>query len=188
MALMTRRMRKTVFPLTVLLLQEAVPGSHGPCKVRQYNVPLNARATRRRGDSPHCGRACYISKQIVTNDKGEELPQMTIDEITSIVDGRSVTSISASDEIRYAFSSDLMSDVLTVLEDGVLLITGLVNIQTVRTASMADISTVLLVRGKTATSEMIDLATEHGIVLLETAYSMFRASGVLYDAGLKPLF
>lgn len=113
---------------------------------------------------------------------------MTIDEITSIVEGRSVTTIPASYEIRYAFSSDLMSDVLTVLEDDVLLITGLVNIQTVRTASMADISTVLLVRGKTATSEMIELATEHQIVLLETAYSMFRASGVLYQAGLKPLF
>jgi hypothetical protein len=35
---------------------------------------------------------------------------------------------------------------------------------------------------------MIELATEHQIVLLETAYSMFRASGVLYQAGLKPLF
>jgi len=35
---------------------------------------------------------------------------------------------------------------------------------------------------------MIKLAKENGMVLIETAYSMFRASGILYSAGLKAIF
>ncbi len=81
-----------------------------------------------------------------------------------------------------------MSDVLTIMQDNVLLITGLSNTQTVRTATMADITTVLLVRDKRATDDMKQAAEENDLVLLETAYSMFRASGILYGAGLKAVF
>jgi predicted transcriptional regulator len=90
--------------------------------------------------------------------------------------------------ITKAFSSDLMSDVLTLDEDDILLITGLANVQLVRTAEMADIHVVLLARNKKATPDMIQLAEETGIVLLETPFSIFRASGVLYSNGIKPLY
>lgn len=92
------------------------------------------------------------------------------------------------DSIDKAFSSDLMSDVLTLDEENILLITGLANVQLVRTAEMADISVVLLARNKKASSDMIQLAEENGLVLLETPYSIFRASGVLYSEGLKPVY
>jgi hypothetical protein len=35
---------------------------------------------------------------------------------------------------------------------------------------------------------MIDLATEHGIIIITTGYSMFRASGLLFSAGLEPVY
>lgn len=91
-------------------------------------------------------------------------------------------------EVDHAFSSDLMSDVLTVDTANVLLLTGLANIQSLRTAEMADINQVAVVRNKQVTSEMIDLANENGIVLLSVEASLFRASGILYEAGLKPLY
>jgi hypothetical protein len=91
-------------------------------------------------------------------------------------------------EVSKAFSSDLMSDVLTLDDDDILLITGLSNVQLVRTAEMADIHVVLLARDKNSTSEMIELAKENGIVLLETPFSIFKASGVLYSNGLQPLY
>jgi predicted transcriptional regulator len=91
-------------------------------------------------------------------------------------------------EVHSAFSSDLMSDVLTLLTDDLLLITGLNNVQTIRTAEMADIGVVLLVRGKEPSSKMIELAEENGIVLLSTGFSMFKSSGLLYGAGLAPVF
>ena len=43
-------------------------------------------------------------------------------------------------EITYAFSSDLLSDVLTINRIGILLITGAANIQTIRTAEMAEVA------------------------------------------------
>jgi hypothetical protein len=86
------------------------------------------------------------------------------------------------------FSSDLMSDVLTIDSKKMLLITGMANIQTIRTAEMADISCILLVRNKRANKEMVDLAKELGITILETCHSLYKTSGILYLAGLKPVY
>jgi len=90
--------------------------------------------------------------------------------------------------VQYAFASDLMSDVLTLTVDGVLLITGLASLQTVRTAIIADISCILLVRNKQITDDMLTLAEDNDIVLLRTDVSMFRASGLLYAAGLRAVY
>lgn len=90
--------------------------------------------------------------------------------------------------VNYAFSSDLMSDVLTVDSDGLLLITGLTNLQTIRTAEMSDISVILFVRNKKVSKEMIELADELNMILMECSRSMYAASGILYKAGLKEVF
>ncbi len=90
--------------------------------------------------------------------------------------------------LQKAFSSDLMSDVLTLDTEHILLITGLSNVQLVRTAEMADIEVVLLARNKRANQEMIDLANEIGLVLLETSYSIYRSSGILFKNGLAPVY
>jgi predicted transcriptional regulator len=113
---------------------------------------------------------------------------MQIDEITRLVEGRVITGAGSERELFYAFASDLMSDVLTLMEDNVMLITGLANVQAVRTALMSDIGTVLLVRGKRATQEMKDIAANNGLVLIESDYSMFRSAGILYRQGLKAVF
>ncbi len=91
-------------------------------------------------------------------------------------------------EIEKAFASDLMSDVLTIPTENIILITGLANLQTIRTAEMADINYILLVRNKKATKEMILLAKETQLVLIESPYSMFRVCGILSNNGLKPVF
>ena len=91
-------------------------------------------------------------------------------------------------EVEFAFSSDLMSDVLTVKTQNVLLLTVLANIQSLRTAEMSDVVNVIYVRGKKVTDDMKELAEENGILLMECDYSMFRASGILYKAGIKPIY
>lgn len=91
-------------------------------------------------------------------------------------------------DLKRAFSSDLMSDVLTLETDNILLITGLTNPQLIRTAEMADIEVVLLARNKKASPEMIELAREVGLILLETSYSIYRASGVLFTNGLEAVY
>ncbi len=91
-------------------------------------------------------------------------------------------------EVEYAFASDLMSDVLTLKTDNLLLVTGLANLQTIRTSEMSDITKIIFVRKKKATEEMIQLAAENDTVLIECDYSMFKTSGILYRAGLKPVY
>lgn len=114
---------------------------------------------------------------------------MKINEILHLVAARLVAgNITSNDDLKKAFSSDLMSDVLTLDEDNILLITGLSNLQLIRTAEMADINAVLLARGKQATPEMIELSEENGLILMETPYSIYKASGILYSNGLKEVY
>ncbi|MCC8144798.1 MAG: hypothetical protein LUD02_10775 [Tannerellaceae bacterium] len=91
-------------------------------------------------------------------------------------------------DLDCAFASDLMSDVLTLDCNAVLMITGLCNPQTIRTAEMAEIACVLFVRGKKASPEMKQLAEENNIILLETELSMYRVAGILYAHGLQLVY
>lgn len=92
------------------------------------------------------------------------------------------------EEVEMGYSSDLMSDVLTLDTDNLVLITGLVNLQAVRTAEMADIRVIVLARNKKASKEMLKLASENQMCILESPYSLFKSSGLLFQAGLKPVY
>ena len=111
---------------------------------------------------------------------------MTISEIAKILDAK----INACDEqllsrdVETAFGSDMMSDVLAYADEGSVLLSGLLNPQTIRTAHMLDMPCIVLVRGKTATREILDLAESSHIVVLETPLRMYGACGRLYAAGL----
>ncbi len=128
---------------------------------------------------------------------------MTLQKILETIDGRLVTGNGNgsaapgwngttgevnSNGFNLAFASDLMSDVLTLNNDNVVLITGLATLQTIRTAEMADINCIIFVRNKKISPEIVELANESGIDIVECRYSMFRTSGLLYQAGLKPVY
>ena len=114
---------------------------------------------------------------------------MTVQEIVSLVNGTLLCgNIKEDDAVDYCFASDLMSDVLTVRRSDFLLMTGLANVQSIRTAEMSDLRYILLVRGKVPTQEMLDLACENDMVLIQSPFSMFKTAGILYSAGLKGVF
>lgn len=85
----------------------------------------------------------------------------------------------------FAYASDLMSDVLAFAQPGSLLLTGLTNVQIVRTAQMLDIPAVVFVRGKYPQEETIELAKKVGMPLLLSRKSLYETSGIIYQAGLK---
>lgn len=87
-------------------------------------------------------------------------------------------------EIKTAFGADLMSDVLAFARSGCLLITGLSNPQSVRTAYALDIAAIVVCRGKAITDKFIEIARELGIPILWTQYIMFEACGRLYREGI----
>lgn len=114
---------------------------------------------------------------------------MKLKDVVQLLDAKVICGSRELDrEIEFAFASDLMSDVLTLKNDNLLLLTGLANLQTIRTSEMSDICNIIFVRNKKATAEMIELAHENDMVLIECGYSMFKTSGLLYNAGLKPLY
>lgn len=114
---------------------------------------------------------------------------MKIREVVDILGAKVVSGQNNLDsEVECAFASDLMSDVLTIEKDNILLLTGLANLQTIRTAEMSEISNIIFVRKKKATPEMIQLAEENDMILVECDYSMYKASGLLYSAGLMPVY
>ena len=92
---------------------------------------------------------------------------------------------SLENKISYVCAGDLMSDILMFSEPNALLVTGLVNIQVIRTAEMLDIAAVIFIRGKTPTGEMLDLARRKRIPLLTTDHTLYLSCGLLYEAGLK---
>jgi hypothetical protein len=113
---------------------------------------------------------------------------MNLQELVKTIDGNIVAKNGKVHEYDMAFASDLMSDVLTLNNDNMVLITGLATLQTIRTAEMADINCIIFARNKKVSPEMIRLAEEVGVELVECRYSMFKTSGLLFQAGLKPVY
>ncbi len=114
---------------------------------------------------------------------------MKLEEVAEALGAKVVCgSKELSREVEYAFASDLMSDVLTIRADNLILLTGLANLQAIRTAEMSDIGCVVFVRNKRVSPEMIELANENGMVLMECPTTLFRASGLLFGSGLKAVY
>ncbi|MDP3177767.1 MAG: hypothetical protein Q8M76_07675 [Spirochaetaceae bacterium] len=111
---------------------------------------------------------------------------MTVRRIAEILQAKVAVGEEQLDaDVDAACGADLMSDVMAFVKDKVVLLTGLVNPQALRTADLMDIKVVVFVRGKTPTEDLVAMARENGMILLATKYSMFLACGRLYEAGLR---
>jgi hypothetical protein len=110
---------------------------------------------------------------------------MTLQEIIDAIEGKLLVEPPYNVDFETALASDLMSDVLVFARPNTLLISGLTNVQSVRTAEMADIPAVIFVRGKYPPQQTLDVAQESGIAVVISPYGMFETAGLLYQAGLK---
>lgn len=110
---------------------------------------------------------------------------MTIREIKELINARVLWGEDLMDgEILSACGSDLMSDVLAYVKEQTLLLTGLTNVQVIRTAEMIDVKLIVFVRGKTPAPDLLGMAEQRGIALMSTGLTLYEACGVLYQNGL----
>lgn len=109
---------------------------------------------------------------------------MKASEIQEILGAKVYNEVDEELSVDYGYSCDLMSDVLAFAQNNDVLLTGTVNPQVIRTCQMVDIRVIVFVRGKEPTQDLIDQATNAGILLLGTSHSMYVASAQLYEAGL----
>ena len=113
---------------------------------------------------------------------------MTVKEIAAVLDAQWLCCEEEGDRvIHFAFAADMMSDVLAYVQEDTLLLTGLVNSQSIRTAEMLDLPCVVFVRGKNPHRDAIERAAELGMPVLSTQYTMYESCGRLFSAGLKPV-
>lgn len=113
---------------------------------------------------------------------------MDIQQLVAISNGKLLTpTTELSREIRGGCGADLMSDVLASVQPDAVLLTGLCNPQVVRTAVMADVAAVVIVRGKNPPVETVRLAETEGIPLISTPFGMFEMCGRLFQAGLMSM-
>ncbi|MBN2034733.1 MAG: hypothetical protein JW836_15810 [Deltaproteobacteria bacterium] len=109
--------------------------------------------------------------------------------LTEVKDILKAEITSGADKLEMVIQSgaggDLMSDILRGSKEGVLVLSGLNNIQLIRTAVIAGASALVLVRGKKPDEEMKAQAHEHGLPLLTTPFTLFTACGRLFRAGLR---
>ncbi len=111
---------------------------------------------------------------------------MNVKEVAKLLDAKILCGEeNLETEVHDACGSDMMSDVLAFVKNQAVLLTGLVNIQVVRTADMMDMVCIVFVRGKMPDEDMLALAKRKGMVLLSTEQRMFTACGILWDNGLR---
>jgi len=111
---------------------------------------------------------------------------MTVAQAVKLLDGQFFSGEEKAElEVASACGADLMSDVMAFVKDRVLLLTGLVNPQVIRTAELLDIHAIIFVRGKIPGRDMIEMADESDIILAGTKLPMFISCGKLYEAGLR---
>jgi serine kinase of HPr protein (carbohydrate metabolism regulator) len=110
---------------------------------------------------------------------------MKISEIRDLLDAKVLCCEDRIDrEVYSACGCDLMSDVLAFVKDQAVLMTGLVNPQVIRTAVMMDMVCIVFVRSKTPTEEMLSLARDNGIVIMQSNKRLYEACGIMYSNGL----
>lgn len=90
-----------------------------------------------------------------------------------------------STEVETVVASDGMSEILAFAHPGALMITGLTNVQSVRTADIANVRAIVYIRGKRPDDRAIAIARESNIPVLATALGMFNVCGILRELGLK---
>ncbi len=111
---------------------------------------------------------------------------MKLDEVKKILEAEVIVgSDMLGEDVTLACGCDLMSDVLSYVKPGALLLTGLCNTQVVRTAEMADIRAICFVRGKRPVQETIEMAKSKNIPLLTTPLLLFESCGRLHRGGLS---
>lgn len=111
---------------------------------------------------------------------------MKLSRVRELLDAIVLSGESHLDEEVYSgFGCDLMSDVLCFAREDAVLLTGLVNIHVLNTVDMANMNSIIFVRNKVPSDEIIAKARERNLLVMSTKYILFESCGLLYQHGLK---
>ena len=117
-----------------------------------------------------------------TAGAGPQAGTVMLADVREAVNGVALWCPDDSPAVTGVVAADLMSDVLVDARSGCVLVTGLANVQTVRTAAIADLAAVVFARGKAVPPEVLMLARETRMPVFMSQRSLFETAGRLYAA------
>lgn len=101
---------------------------------------------------------------------------MTIGDVVSVLEGEAVCGNDRLHEpVRDFAASDLLSDILAFEKSHYALLTGLTNVQIVRTAEITNACCIVILRGKQPQQSAVAVARVSGIPVILTRLGMFDA-------------
>lgn len=91
----------------------------------------------------------------------------------------------AANEVRGAYASDLLSDVMANAQDGDVWITLQKHVNIVAVAQLKNLSAIVLIGGRQPDADTLARAAEHRIPMVTTTYPAFDVAGRLYELGVR---
>lgn len=88
-------------------------------------------------------------------------------------------------EVKGAYVSDMMSDVMGNAKDGFIWITIQVHLNIIAVASLKNLSGIILVNNRVPAEDTLKKAIEENIPIMTTPLSAFDLVGMLYSLGLR---
>jgi redox-sensing transcriptional repressor len=91
------------------------------------------------------------------------------------------TGTSGNKEVTSIYAGDRVSDLLSEASDKTLLVTNLVNLQMVRVAELMEVPGICFVEGVDPGREIVELANQHGTLLMVSPQGVFETCGLIYQ-------
>jgi hypothetical protein len=105
---------------------------------------------------------------------------IALKEVIGLIDAEVLQERSAADEIRGAYCSDLLSDVMANAQEGNALITIQAHKNAVAVAGLFGAPCIIICNSRPVPDDMIDAAREEDIAIYRCTMTQFQASGILY--------
>ncbi|MDR2181721.1 MAG: hypothetical protein LBN92_03470 [Treponema sp.] len=105
---------------------------------------------------------------------------MTIREAAKALGAEAIQDAFEDSQLRGAYTSDLLSDVMANAKDGGALITIQAHKNSVAVATLVNISAIILCNNRPIQDDMLEAAAGEGIAVLRTRENQFTVSGKLY--------
>ena len=88
-------------------------------------------------------------------------------------------------EVKGAYVSDMLSDVIGNSKEGFLWVTIQVHLNIIAVASLKNLSGIILVNGRVPAEDTLKRAVEENIPIMTTPLPAFDLVGMLYSLGLR---
>ncbi len=94
-------------------------------------------------------------------------------------------SVDLDREVKGAYVSDMLSDVMGNSKEGFLWITIQVHLNIIAVASLKNLSGIILVNGRMPAEDTLKKALEENIPIMTTSLPAFDLVGMLYSLGMR---